>query len=247
MVLTAAQCLGHIKHTLGTGPEGTAMSPGMDGYSIINQAGEHLVNAREWRYLQGASTTMSLTDAQAYLTLPSDFRAPIGVESTNGYTANFEFTTLKDFLEFKSRPVQDTGSWYKGVIVSVQSATTGAPALRIDIYPVPSGGEVGTGEEFTLYYVSTWKRVDDDDDFLNIPTWMEGLYIQLLRAFARGYEEEDDATLSMRIDEIQRGPLWTAAVDRDNEQQWELGPIKGHRPLRIRDPFWNFSSVGDPS
>lgn len=252
MVLTGAQCLRHIKHTIGTGPDGSAMSPELDGLMVVNQAGEHMTNARAWKYLEGTNTSVSLRASQAFINTtdgwPSDFRSPIAMEATNGYTSGFRFTSYKHLLELQSRPIQNSESYYWGVVVSVQSATTGAPASRLDIYPTPSGTEDGTGNEFRLFYNSTWKVIDDDSDFLNIPIWAEALYIQFLRAFARGYEEEDEATLSMRLGELQAGRLWDAAVNRDMDAQFDHGVLtNGGMQFANRDPFWNFSSVGEPS
>ena len=44
---------------------------------------------------------------------------------------------------------------------------------------------------------------------------MEPLYLQMVRAFTRGYEEEDVATTNARISEVANGPLFMTAVQRD--------------------------------
>ena len=49
----------------------------------------------------------------------------------------------------------------------------------------------------------------------------------MLRAFARGYEEEDQATLNARLMEVANGPLFAAAVLRDGETQPDYGPVRG--------------------
>jgi hypothetical protein len=252
MVLTAAQCLTHVKHTLGTGPDGSALSPELDGMMVVNQAGEHLVNARPWKYLEGAVANLSLLASQAYIStaegFPTDFRSPVAMEATDGYSRGFRFTTHEHMLALRSLANKDTQSYYWGVVVNAQSATGGAPEQRIDIYPTPEGAEDGTGNEFRLYYNSTWRHLNTDGDILNIPVWIEALYIQMLRAFARGYEEEDDASLSVRLSEIQRGPIWQAAVDRDLDSQWDMGVLaNGGLQTANHDYFWNFSSTGGPA
>ena len=49
-----------------------------------------------------------------------------------------------------------------------------------------------------------------------MPLWCEPLYLQCLRAFARGYEEEDVATTNARLSEVMNGPLFVTAVQRDS-------------------------------
>ena len=124
---------------------------------------------------------------------------------------------------------------------------SGPPLPRLDIWPEP-----GTSEAVGLrvYYRSGWMRVTGDNVMLRLPEWLEALYLQVVRAFARGYERESDAGADQRIAAIAEGPLMAAAKLRDSEMLPNIGPLQGGALLRTRvgeDPVWNFSSTGGPS
>jgi hypothetical protein len=124
---------------------------------------------------------------------------------------------------------------------------SGPPLPRLDIWPEP-----GTSEAVGLrvYYRSGWMRVTGDNVMLRLPEWLESLYLQVVRAFARGYERESDAGADQRIASIAQGPLMAAAKLRDSEMLPNIGPIQGgalEQNYGVYDPVWNFSSTGGPS
>ena len=124
---------------------------------------------------------------------------------------------------------------------------SGPPLPRLDIWPEPSTSEaVG----LRVYYRSGWERVTGDNVMLRLPEWLEALYLQVVRAFARGYERESDAGADQRIASIAQGPLMAAAKLRDSEMVPNIGPIRGGALEQTSggyDPVWNFSSTGGPS
>ena len=124
---------------------------------------------------------------------------------------------------------------------------SGPPLPRLDIWPEPSTSEaVG----LRVYYRSGWERVTGDNVMLRLPEWLEALYLQVVRAFARGYERESDAGADQRIASIAQGPLMAAAKLRDSEMVPNIGPIRDGALEQASggyDPVWNFSSTGGPS
>ena len=119
---------------------------------------------------------------------------------------------------------------------------------RLDIYPTPSS-DVTDG--LTLYFRRGWGALEGDNDLVSIPSYIESLYLQIVRAFARGYERESEADVSQRLSVIAGGPLVLAARQRDKESQPNLGPMRGGaaQGMYAGAPgnFWNFSSVSGPS
>jgi hypothetical protein len=51
--------------------------------------------------------------------------------------------------------------------------------------------------------------------------------MELCRTFARGWEGEDQATLSDRLANIQQGPIMEACVRQDGASQSNIGPMRG--------------------
>jgi len=123
----------------------------------------------------------------------------------------------------------------------------GMPRARLEIWPDPGSDD---DDAVTIYYRAGWKTLDQDTEYVSIPTWLQTLYIQLVRAFARGYEREDVASLSARCAEVMGGPLALAAVRRDDMMQPSYGELMGGGADLARgrhEPFLNYGPVSDPS
>ena len=78
---------------------------------------------------------------------------------------------------------------------------------------------------------------------------METLYIDLVRAFARGYERESEAGFDARVAQIKQArSTWLLRL-RDKEMVQHLGPMQGGAVTGVRatyDHLWNFTSVAAP-
>lgn len=122
---------------------------------------------------------------------------------------------------------------------------TGRPQARIDLSTDPSAD---LEDALTIYYRAGWTHLNEDDDLVAIPEWLETLYLQLVRAHARGYHREDMGTVTERVAAVSAGPHMLAAIDRDNSMQPDFGLQRGGAiGLHSRaDIFWNFDSVAGP-
>jgi hypothetical protein len=79
---------------------------------------------------------------------------------------------------------------------------------------------------------------------------MEALYVQIVRAVARGYERESEAGVDARLNEIMQGSIYKAARERDKTMTQHIGALTGGATQTARmgyDHLWNFGSVAGPS
>jgi hypothetical protein len=123
----------------------------------------------------------------------------------------------------------------------------GRPEPRLDLWPTPTADLV---DAITLVYRAGWEHLDEDTHLVSVPEWLEGAYLQLVRAHARGYEREDVRTMADLVAEVMGGPHMVAAIDRDDQMQSDFGPLMGGATESMRDgsvPFWNFTGVSDPA
>lgn len=116
------------------------------------------------------------------------------------------------------------------------SANTGAFAVAVatlkrllEIYPTPDTDQMGT---LALFYRATLPLVIDETSQIPLPTYMEPLFYELCRQFARGYNEEDEASLSVRLLEIESSTLFRRAVEQDRNLQFDYGPMQGQAWLQ---------------
>lgn len=118
---------------------------------------------------------------------------------------------------------------------------------RIDLWPDPS---VDLEAALSIYYRGDWEPLDEDDHFISTTAWLEGIYLQAVRAVTRGYEREDMASMSTRLGEIYASPWMQSAIQRDDEMQPDMGPMRGGAVEISRaptTPTWNFTGVNGPS
>lgn len=95
---------------------------------------------------------------------------------------------------------------------------------RIEIYPSPASNQANA---LTMFYRAGWIDIEDDTVVIPIPDFCNTLYRSIIRAFARGYEEDDVASIHQRLMEIEQSPVFIHAKRRDGDIQPTLGQMQG--------------------
>lgn len=198
----------------------------------------------------GTLTGVSATLHASAIILPTDFRDLIAYSTTSGLLTGLTMTSYQDLIDRKQSTSTYTAGYYYAAISHPKpvgaNSSDGAPTPRLEIYPAPDANETGA---IRVFYRADWTDLASDTDLLKIPAYTESLFIHMLRAFARGYEEEDQATLNARLMEVANGPLFAAAVLRDGETQPDYGPVRGGaatQKKKSRHGFsLNFNTIAD--
>ena len=97
------------------------------------------------------------------------------------------------------------------------------PVLEVE--PTPTATSIGA---LSALYRAAWVDATDDGDDLTLPSegWLDTLYIQIVRAYARGWEEEGQGSLDVRLAQIEDGPIALRAKQIDGMIQPTSGQIK---------------------
>jgi hypothetical protein len=143
----------------------------------------------------------------------------IAANMKNGLVQTFSFTTFDDLIHRRRTNTGATSHYW--IAISYPSMTTdqtAVPGPRLELYPTPT-----TGDEMTIAYRAKWVDLDEDDDIAMVPDFAESCLIALARAFALGYEEEG---LEVRIAEVEMGPVWQRALEKDGIIQPTYGEIR---------------------
>ena len=240
MALTVQECSAHIEHTLAG-----EISPEIGVVSTINRAGDFFATAYPWRWLEGRSSAVGTTAGQDYTTLPSDLRELVGWQATAGLVQRLEITSLQSLIDRRTNEVFTTSWHYWGAITHRVGASGGVEPI-LELWPTPGST---AADVFTIFYRAGWTDVANDTDVLAIPDYTEAPYLQILRAFARGYEEEDVASLDTRLGEVVAGPLFLSAVTRDSLIQPSYGPVENTaiQASRVAQNNYLRSTVSGPS
>ena len=183
--------------------------------------------------------------------LPYDFAELIAYHSTSGLLQGLQMTSHGDLLQKRaSAMTMPLGFHYASITQPAKLDGSGEeksrPYPRLEIWPAPSANENAAVQ---IVYRRGWASVSNSTEVLAIPSWIEPLYTEIVRAYALGWEESDVATLDQRLAVIAQGPIYAAAIERDSSVQPDLGPlINGAAAIYdTSSPFQNFNTVSAPS
>ncbi len=216
MVLTIQDALGHIEDALG-GP-----LVNLDPHDVLNEAGRVLLSLREWNWAKRPPTGLAFVAAQTWIALPADFGSIVSLTPANGLARAVQQTTSLEVQRYRSLLSMVPSYVYFVAVAHAPEAVTGIPKPRLEVYPTPGANEAGA---LQLVYRARWVDLSEDqDDLVPVPDWIESLYVQLVRATAWGYLEND---MGMHLAKVINNPLWNAAGLRDSAQQHEHGALSG--------------------
>lgn len=217
MTLTASDAIAEITHAISGLPSATAMR-------LVNEAGRHVCNMHAWNFLKRPKTSLASVAGQAYIELPADFGSILAIEIEGGFTHNWKRTDAATFLRLESGVWDESGWAYWSILENAASTDGTAPGPRLAIWPAPTTANASFA---ALRYRAKWADLTDDGDTVQLPDFAETLFLQTVRAFARGYEEDEDVTLDERLAVTLAGPIYRAARKQDADSQWYVGTLKG--------------------
>ena len=216
--------------------------PEVPGLDLINDAGEWLIASRSWNWLDNGEALLDFVADQSYVELPADCATVSSVTRATDTGYGFCLSTLDAISAARSSLVDFAG--YRGAVSHTQGET-GAPVMRLEIYPTPTAAETGA---LRLRYLRGWATLTADDQAAQIPRYMDAVYLEAVRRFALGYHEEHQATLSQRLGELMAGNLYLTAMRRDTAAQLAYGRISGGAAQRRRVETWySRGGVSNPS
>lgn len=222
MALTLASLKNHVKHALGGEPAVIVSSADATKQQFVNEAGRFLCAMHDWKFLERAPTALSLTASQQYVALPTGFGQLIAAAAINSVGCPFEMTTFDAIANMRANVVTVTGKLWAAIVHPAQANQTSAPPVpRLELYPTPSDSIT---DAITIFYRAGWTELTDDTHLANIPLYTEALLVQLVRAFARGYEEDQ---LDDLVDRVVGGQIAQRAIEYDGAVQPDYGPIEG--------------------
>lgn len=208
MALTVERALRHVKHALRR-----SLSDEISGFEILNAAGAHLVTMYDWSWLERGAASLDEVASQDYLTLPTDFLAPIGIQAAELNRA-FCWTSLRELLDLRRGNVLNGMTTYGAIVYN----TSVAP--QIQVYPTPTANATGV---YSLFYQATWAQLLTDTETIPVPRHVENLFLEVARAFAMGWEK---TTVTQELEMVAQGAVYFAAIAADQTTQTEFGRLQ---------------------
>lgn len=222
--MLASDAISHIQHTLAStlADDLPGASADARAINVLNEAGRWMCGMHRWRWLDERTATLGVTASQNYIDLPLDFGRLIYAAFTDTPNRVLLQVSLGEILDARLR---ETGqSQGHRVAVSWKTDTNQRkPLLELDYTPGSTDADA-----ITMVYTGWWEDLAATGDTVQLPVdgWMDLLYIQICRAFARGWEEEDSGLVDQRLALIATGPVFKAAVDHDGMIQFTRGQMR---------------------
>lgn len=216
--------------------------PSLPTVALCNNAGRHLVSSHAWEWLIRPPKTVTLGSGTSEASLPSDLGRIVKLETSGSLLNSVQLTTPAQLLELETSEISFTNVGYYAAVVwkpGIDEALR--PVLRL--WPSVSSGS----DQLTVYYHARWTEVTQDSDRLEIPVFMESLFLEMAFAFAQSYEEHDLGDLSTRLSQLQASPLMYAAMSEDGGLQEELGEMGGGAAAMSYSLQQAATIVGGPS
>lgn len=225
-MVAVSQLIGHVEQTVG-GPISDSLGGSI---AVVNAAGRHLFACREWLWSSRATATLNLVSGTNYVLLPADFAELVAIEVTNSTVTRAKRCTFAEILELRTAQLNGTGFGYN-VCANWRVLAPGITGLAddtlqpvLEIWPTPSAS---VSDALTIIYKARWPDLVNDNTVVLLPPFAESLLVDFCRAFARGYEAEEQGSLSERLAQIHAGPVFAAAERQDSAMQANIGAMRG--------------------
>ena len=198
---------------------------------IVNYAGEHLFS-RGWRFRERTSAGLTIETAEntgSYVDLPADCGEIISAEPSNSWSSSLSFVDPATFQRISTAGIEPELSYIVTLVFAVDS---GVLKPRLDIYPA---APVSTTATFNVRYRANWTSLTaaeldgtDTTNLANLPSYVEALLMEYIRAFAEGGE---DGTTHQRLAMVDTGILLDRALRKDGTFAPDYGqlPAAGNR------------------
>lgn len=161
--------------------------------------------------------------------LPTDFASLEAIVASVGFTVTP--VSHRELIEMRlAVQVMQSGSYVYAITSAADPLGQDAPSYRLDIYPTPTAN---SSNYFTIAYRSGWVRLANENEKLQMPSWIEALYLETARTFALGWEEADKEPLDSRLARLRVGALWQVASQRDGSVLFNHGEMRGGAATRV--------------
>ena len=225
-MLTVKQAIDSgIEHAL-NGPSSHAFEP----LSLVNLAGQHLIGMYRWEWCKRRGASLNLRAGRDMIELPDDFAGLEAIETIDNTSIAVRMVSQPELLQIKAQQVMLPSSVF--FVAEAYVDDDNDPQRRnmaaLQVFPTPESSMDGF---FTINYRGGWPPVTNEmpqEVALPLPNdgSCDALYLTVLRAFARGFEEDDQRSLEQELERIAQGAIFAAAKASDLRRFEHRGRIR---------------------
>lgn len=221
-MLTVEHCEAMALQTLGNP---SALPVEFSSLEIVKRAGRWLCSAHPWTWLTRMGT-VNVTGAQLFVDISTlgSVTHVVKVAFTDGATSYLRETHLSDILDYRTR-TSPTG-FPTLYALNSHVGTDGALTKVLELDSVPSASVTGG---ITILYRAGFQVPENGaaSARIAVPDEWEGLFILVVRAIARGYQEEDTANVDTRLGALRKSMEFEDLKRLDGMSQSSFGQLTG--------------------
>lgn len=173
--------------------------------------------------------------------LPSDVGRILTVYGERSYN-NTAIPSNIFQLSYLDTQTLSTANFVTGYTIQWERTTEKSiPTQILRVWPEPQSAQVAA---LHANYLRKWPAVTSDQDVLPLPEYMDALFLEYAKAFARSYDESMD--LGPQLDAIRLSGVFTSADIMDSGSSNLLGhPM--HCAVAASPPSAEFDPFGHPA
>ena len=201
-------------------------------FDVVTRVGDDSITIDAPSLTTDITATVSFTVDCARIGLPSDVDRISRVYRGRPNSGGAFISTMDELQELEESYI--TGSSYiTGYTFEWGTATAkSVPVPVLRVWPPKTAEEV---DALSCIYLRAWPTVDNEDDVLPFPPFMDTLFIEICRAYAVGYE--DQVRLDVAVQAIKQGVVFQAATNYDTGGMRSLGKPSGGAVRRRTEPL----------
>ena len=187
-------------------------------FQIETRVGDDSITIDSPSLTADITSTVAFTVDTSRIGLPSDVERIKTVHRKRPNSGG-AFASSSTELHMLDESYLTGGSYVVGYTLEWGTAVAKAlPVPTLRIWPQASGPSV---DALSAVYLRAWPSIDTETDIIPIPSYMESLFIEVCRIYARSFEDQD--ALDLRANEITGGAVFMAAARYDSGGQHYMG------------------------
>lgn len=197
------------------------LSHGLAWLDVVNEGGQRLCSAHQWKWLERMSTPLGLVADQPWIDLPDDFGGLLTPLEYNSVSGGLAPSLPGDFLALKTTGTTG-GTRFFGRLVYL-----GGAGVRpvFELYPTPDTDDT---DAVLISYRARWVDLPNDSSPVPVPPLCLPLLRSIVRAVALGYDSaETYGTVDEQMEEILASRSFRRAVHDDGTVDAPFNVIRG--------------------
>lgn len=215
---------------------------------VLNRALSHLEGMHAWTSLKRPAVWLATVAGQQWVALPNDVGQIYSLtppDSSNWIYTRASHGLIEGWRQRLTEPAREHFTFWD-LVHAVPPDMSGPPQPRLELYPTP---DTTLEQAIRMAYRARFPEIGESTVYVPIPHHLEGLFMEVAAAFAWGYQEESEVSVTRRLEGLGASEFAMAAKRSDGQFARVHGPSMGGavKRMRFNHPISGTDRLMDPS